>query len=148
MNLWPRKEHPTSGDPVRSQTPQKSKYLALGPRMVLERQEFIFNTTIPQSMILYPKTRRRNSASDSSINLAARTTQKGGKTSAQIETSPYLPPWTNRLRRHSQQRSRPPRLKPPPMPQLMTKLGHNNVHPKGHQCLKYPSQDYPEEGDP
>ena len=83
-----KKKNPTSGDQVRSQTPQKSKHLALVPRPVLGRQEFISDTTSPHSMLLYPSTRRRNYVSGDSITLTARAAQKGRTTSAQIETSP------------------------------------------------------------
>ena len=125
-SLWPIKEHQTIRYPVRSQTHQKSKYLALGPRLVSGRQDFISDTTIPLSMLLYTKTRSSNSASGDSRTLTASSAQKDKKTSAQIETSPYLLPCTNKLRRHYRQQSRPARLKPPPMPQLMTKLGHES----------------------
>ena len=86
--LCPRKEHPTSEDPVRSHTPQKSKYISFGPRPVSGRQEFTSDTSSPQSMLIYPKTMRRNFVSGNSITITSRAVKKGGTSSAQIETSP------------------------------------------------------------
>ena len=71
-----------------SQKTQKLKYLALGPRSVSGRQDFISDTTSPQSMILYTNNIRRKFASGDSRTLTVRAVKKGGITSAQIEASP------------------------------------------------------------
>ena len=58
------------------------------PRPVSGRQEFISDTKTPHSMLLYPKTRRRNFASGDSRTLTVRAEKKSGTTaSVQIDTS-------------------------------------------------------------